>query len=165
MTGAKLRQMMETMLPDALLGEVADATGFHQRDRKRNAVKFLRTMLIAASSPSGGRQADIMRHYFEMGVERVVRGSFYDWFGPPLEAAMAKLSEIAMTWARAQRVDLSTAASDRSARRRCGSAALSIVCHPMAVLNRGACQSETCGDVEAGGRALTPGVTTIIGSC
>jgi DDE family transposase len=106
MTGAKLRQMMETMLPDALLGEVADATGFHQRDRKRNAVKFLRTMLIAASSPSGGRQADIMRHYFEMGVERVVRGSFYDWFGPPLEAAMAKLAEIVMTWARAQPVDL-----------------------------------------------------------
>src|SRR5882724_10498454 len=102
MTGAKLRQMMETMLPDALLGEVADATGFHQRDRKRNAVKFLRTMLIAASSPSGGRQADIMRHYFEMGVERVVRGSFYDWFGPPLEAALAKLAEIVMTWARAQ---------------------------------------------------------------
>lgn len=106
MTGDKLRQMMETMLPDALLGEVADATGFQQRDRKRNAIKFLRTMLIAASSPSGGRQADIMRHYFEMGVDRVVRGSFYDWFGPPLEAAMAKLSEIVMTWARAQRVDL-----------------------------------------------------------
>lgn len=97
---------METMLPDGLLGEVADATGFQQRDRKRNAIKFLRTMLIAASSPSGGRQADIMRHYFEMGVDRVVRGSFYDWFGPPLEAAMAKLSEIVMSWARAQRVDL-----------------------------------------------------------
>jgi hypothetical protein len=83
MTGAELRQLMETILPDPLLGEVALATGFHQRDRKRDAVKFLRTMLISASSPAGGRQADIMRHYFEMGAERVVRGSFYDWFGPP----------------------------------------------------------------------------------
>lgn len=106
MTGAELRDLMETMLPDALLAEVAEATGFHQRERKRNAVKFLRTMLIAAASPSGGRQADIMRHYFEMGAPRVVRGSFYDWFGPPLEATMAKLSEIVMARARAQPVDL-----------------------------------------------------------
>lgn len=106
MTGAELREMMATMLPDSVLGDVAEATGFHQRDRKRDAIKFLRTMLIAASSPSGGRQADIMRHYFETGAPRVVRGSFYDWFGPPLEAAMAKLSEIVMKWARAQPVDL-----------------------------------------------------------
>lgn len=106
MNGPDLGTLMTTLLPDDLLGEVAKATGFHQRDRKRNAIKFLRTMLIAASSPAGGRQADIMRHYFEMGVERVVRGSFYDWFGPPLEATMAKLSEIVMAWARAQPVDL-----------------------------------------------------------
>jgi hypothetical protein len=47
-----------------------------------------------------------MRHYFESGAPRVARGSFYDWFGPPLEAAMAKLSVIVMTWARSQSVDL-----------------------------------------------------------
>src|ERR1041384_2915086 len=106
MTGAELRQLMETFLPDTLLGEGAPATGFQQRDRKRDAVKFLRTMLIAASSPAGGRQADIMRHYFEMGAERVVRGSFYDWFGPPLEESMVMLSELVLSWARAQPVDL-----------------------------------------------------------
>ena len=106
MTGAELRQLMETFLPDTLLGEVALATGFQQRDRKRDAVKFLRTMLIAASSPAGGRQADIMRHYFEMGAARVVRGSFYDWFGPPLEESMVMLSELVLSWARAQPVDL-----------------------------------------------------------
>lgn len=106
MTGTELQAIMETMMPEAILGEVADATGFHQRDRKRDAVKFLRTMLVAASSPSGGRQADIMRQYFEAGGERVVRGSFYDWFGGPLEAAMAKLSQIALTHAGAQTVDL-----------------------------------------------------------
>lgn len=106
MTGAELQHLMETMLPDTLLGELAVATGFQQRDRKRDAVKFLRTMLVAAASPSGGRQADIMRHYFEMGTPRVVRGSFYDWFGPPLEETMAQLSEMVMSWARAQPVDL-----------------------------------------------------------
>jgi hypothetical protein len=106
MLGAELRQIMVTMLPDHVLAEVAVATGFHQRDRKRDAVKFLRTMLIAASSPAGGRQADIMRHYFEMGAPRVVRGTFYDWFGPPLEEALTVLKDIALEWARAQPVDL-----------------------------------------------------------
>lgn len=97
---------MAALLPDTVLAEVAVATGFHQRDRKRDAVKFLRTMLIAASSPAGGRQADIMRHYFEMGAARVVRGSFYDWFGPPLEETLAVLKDLVLTWARAQPVDL-----------------------------------------------------------
>ena len=75
------------------------------RPSKRDVFRSPST-LIAAASPSGGRQADIMRHYFEMGGPRVVRGSFYDWFGPPLEATMAKLSEIVMARARAQPVDL-----------------------------------------------------------
>ena len=57
MTGAELRQLMETMLPDTVLGEVAVAAGFHQRDRKRDAVKFLRTMLVAAASPAGASAA------------------------------------------------------------------------------------------------------------
>ena len=97
---------METFLPQALMEEVAIATGFHQRDRKRDAVKFLRTALVSASSPAGGRQADIMRHYFETKAEPVVRGSFYDWFGPPLEATLTKLSEVARAHVRAQPVDL-----------------------------------------------------------
>ena len=69
---------MDTLLPESTLATVADKTGFHQRDRKRDSIKFLRTMLVSASSPAGGRQADIMRQYFEAGAERVVRGSFYD---------------------------------------------------------------------------------------
>ena len=97
---------MEALLPDTVLAEIAVATGFHQRDRKRDAVKFLRAMLIAASSPAGGRQADIMRHYFEMHAARVVRGSFYDWFGPPLDETLAVLKDLVLTWARAQPVDL-----------------------------------------------------------
>ena len=106
MLGAELRQIMVALLPDTVLGEVAVATGFQQRERKRDAVKFLRAMLIAASSPAGGRQTDIMRHYFEMQAPRVVRGSFYDWFGPPLEETLTVLRDLVLTWARAQPVDL-----------------------------------------------------------
>lgn len=106
MLGTELQQNMGALLPDTVLAEVAVATGFHQQDRKRDAVKFLRAMLIAASSPAGGRRADIMRHYFEMHAARVVRASFYDWFGPPLEETLAVLKDIVLTWARAQPVDL-----------------------------------------------------------
>jgi len=105
MTGPELRAIIETILPDDVLREVAITTGFHQRDRKRQAVEFLRTMLISATSPGGGRQADLMRAYFETGAPRVVRGSFYEWFGPPLEQAMAELGRRALAYTRAQPVD------------------------------------------------------------
>lgn len=62
--------------------------------------------MTAASSPSGGRQADLMRAYFDDGGERVARGSFYDWFGPPLEAAMNEISLIARNYAAQEEADL-----------------------------------------------------------
>ena len=54
---------------------------------------------MSASSPSGGRQADVVRTYFESGATRVVRGSYYDWFGAPLERAMSMLAMLAMNYA------------------------------------------------------------------
>jgi hypothetical protein len=106
MDGVELQDLLRTLLPDEVLLEVATATGFHQRDRKRDALTFLRTMLVSASSPSGGRQADMMRQYFEAGAPKIARGSFYDWFGPALEKATAELAQIALSFARAQEVDL-----------------------------------------------------------
>jgi len=49
MDGAELQDLLRTLLPDEVLLEVATATGFHQRDRKRDALTFLRTM--CASRP------------------------------------------------------------------------------------------------------------------
>ena len=106
MTGDELREIMETVLPSSVLREVVVAVGFEQRERKRDALAFLRAMLISAASPSGGRQADIMRTYFENGAPRVARGSFYDWFGPPLEAVMEQLATNVLTLARSQEPDL-----------------------------------------------------------
>ena len=40
-------------------------------------------MVIAAATGYGGRQADVMRFYFDSGGEQVVRDSFYRWFGTP----------------------------------------------------------------------------------
>lgn len=106
MTGAELRTVLETMLPEGLLAEIAAATGFQRRERKRDVVKFLRTALVSASSPSGGRQADMLRQYIEARGEPVVRGSFYGWFTEPLETALARLSELARAHVRSQPVDL-----------------------------------------------------------
>jgi hypothetical protein len=106
MTGQELKEIMETVLPESVLQRAVEAAGFEQRERKRDALKFLRAMLAAASSPAGGRQADIMRTYFENGAPRVARGSFYDWFGPPLEEVMKELSRTALAYAASQPKDL-----------------------------------------------------------
>ena len=106
MTGDELREIMETILPDSVLREVIRAAGFEQRERKRDALAFLRAMLISAASPSGGRQADIMRTYFENGAQRVARGSFYDWFGPPLEKVMERLAGMMLAYTERQELAL-----------------------------------------------------------
>jgi len=106
MTGQELKEIMETVLPDSVLQRAVDAAGFEQRERKRDALKLLRAMLASASSPAGGRQADIMRTYFENGAPRVARGSFYDWFGTPLEEVMDELSGISLAYAASQPKDL-----------------------------------------------------------
>lgn len=106
MTGDELQQIMEQVLPESLLREVIETSGFERRERKRDALKFLRAMIIAAASPAGGRQADVMRAYFQQGAPRVARGSFYDWFGPALETVMSKLVEATLLYARKEPHDL-----------------------------------------------------------
>ena len=106
MTADDLKEIMETILPESVLRRAVAAAGFEQRERKRDALKFLRSMLASAASPSGGRQADIMRAYFENGGPRVARGSFYDWFGTALEEVMKELSDVTLQYAQQQPLDL-----------------------------------------------------------
>src|SRR5690606_33296153 len=63
-------------------------------------------MVIAAATGYGGRQADVMRLYFDGGGPRVVRGGFYAWFNERLEATMSALAERAREYAQAQPTDL-----------------------------------------------------------
>ena len=106
MTADDLKEILETVLPESVLRKAVEAAGFEKRERKRDALKFLRSMLASTASPSGGRQADIMRTYFENGAPRVARGSFYDWFGPALEKVMTELAQIALQYAQKQPLDL-----------------------------------------------------------
>jgi hypothetical protein len=107
MSGSELQAIMELVLPEDVLMEAVEAAGFVQRRRKREALKFLRAMLLSAASPSGGRQADIMRTYFEcQGGAPVARGSFYDWFGPALERVLERLAQRVLAYVRQQEPDL-----------------------------------------------------------
>jgi hypothetical protein len=107
MSGSELQAIMELVLPEDVLMEAVEAAGFVQRRRKREALKFLRAMLLSAASPSGGRQADIMRTYFErQGGAPVARGSFYDWFGPALERVLERLAQRVLAQVRQQEPDL-----------------------------------------------------------
>ena len=101
-----MKEIMEAVLPSSVLEEVIKEAKFEQRVRKRDAKALLRAMIISAASPSGGRQADIMRAYLESGAPKVARGSFYDWFGPSLEQVMNELRQRVMRYAQTQDMDL-----------------------------------------------------------
>ena len=106
MEAADVREVFETLLPEEALTEAVRAAGFQERERKLDATRLLRAMVIAAATGYGGRQADVMRLYFDSGGERVVRGGFYRWFGPALEAVMGTVRERALAYVAEQPVDL-----------------------------------------------------------
>ena len=106
LTGDDLRELMEQVLPEEAIVQMVEAAKFQERERKRDAVGFIRAMVIAAATGYGGRQRDVARVYFENGAPKVARGGFYAWFGPQLEATMAGLSQRALDYAHAQPLDV-----------------------------------------------------------
>ena len=106
LTGEDLKELMEAVLPEQVILELVEAAKFQQRERKCDAVALVRALVIAAATGYGGRQRDVARVYFENGAPQVARGGFYAWFGPHLEKTMADLSEHALSYARAQPLDL-----------------------------------------------------------
>lgn len=109
MRGEDVKEIFEAILPEEALMEVVRAAGLQQRERKLDALRLLRAMIIAAASGHGGRQADILRvylHGFNSETIRVVRGGFYSWFGEPLERVMSQVSGLALSYARSRRRDL-----------------------------------------------------------
>ena len=98
--------MFETILPEEALLDAVRASGLQTRERKLDAIRLLRAMVISASTGYGGRQADVMRLYLESGAKPVVRGAFYRWFGEPLEAVMGSIRERALDYVARQRCDL-----------------------------------------------------------
>ena len=106
MDAKDVREVFETILPEEALMAAVQAAGFQTRERKLDALRLLRAMVISAATGYGGRQADVMRFYFESGGEQVVRGGFYRWFGTALEAVMEAVRERALGYVARQKRDL-----------------------------------------------------------
>jgi hypothetical protein len=106
MRGADVQQVFETILPDKVLMKLVQSAKFQERTRKLDALRLLRAMIMAAATGYGGRQADVMRLYFEAGATRVVRGVFYGWFGKELEAIMDEIRALALAYVGSMKRDL-----------------------------------------------------------
>src|SRR5438093_1414783 len=96
--GEDVREVFEAILPENDLRQIIAKAKFEVRNRKRDAVAFVRAMVIAAATGYGGRQRDVARIYFENGAQRVVRGGFYAWFGKELESAMDTVAQRAIAY-------------------------------------------------------------------
>jgi putative transposase len=106
MTGEDVREVFETILPQQDIERLCVQCGVIERQRKLHLGMLVRAMVIAAGTPGGAYQADILRSYLEFAVPRVARSAFYRWFDEPLEQFMAALADRALVYARAQQVDL-----------------------------------------------------------
>jgi DDE family transposase len=107
MTGEEVQQVFEAILPQQEIERLCVQCGVIERQRKLHLGMLVRAMVIAAGTPGGAYQADVLRSYLEFEVPRVARSAFYRWFDEPLEQFMATLANRALAYARAQQVDLS----------------------------------------------------------
>lgn len=106
MEGKDVKEIMESVLPTEEIDRLCRELGVVERERKLNVGLFVRTMVLAAGTPSGARQSDVLRSYVESGGAPVARSAGYRWFDAELEALMERLAERALALARAEKVDL-----------------------------------------------------------
>jgi hypothetical protein len=106
MTGDDVRTVFEQLLPQEEMDRLCQQWGVIERQRQLNLGMLVRAMGMAAGTPGGAYQADILRSYLACEVPRVTRAACYRGFDEPLEQFMAALADRALAYARAQQVDL-----------------------------------------------------------
>jgi hypothetical protein len=106
MTGADVRQVFEAILPEQAIERLWRQWGVIERQRKLHLGMLVRAMVMAAGTPGGADQADILRSYVALEGPRGARSALYRWCDAPLEQFMTALAARALASARAQPVDL-----------------------------------------------------------
>ena len=106
MTGADVREVFETIIPNEALDALISQSGFQEREHKLDARLFLRTAVISAAHKVGGRKSDVLRMYFDEGGEEVARSASYSWFDESFEEVMEGLRDRALSYAQSQPKDL-----------------------------------------------------------
>jgi hypothetical protein len=61
MPGDEVRQVFEAMLPQDEIERLCPPCGVIERQRKRNLGMLVRAMVMAAGTPGGAYQADVLR--------------------------------------------------------------------------------------------------------
>jgi hypothetical protein len=79
MTGEDVLQVFEAILPHQERARLCAQFGVIERQRKRPLGRLVRAMVIAAGTPGGAYQGDVLRSYLEFAVPRVARSAFYRW--------------------------------------------------------------------------------------
>jgi hypothetical protein len=76
MTGDAVRTVFEQVLPQDEIDRLCQPYGVIERQRTLNLGMLVRAMVMAAGTPGGADQADILRSYLEFEVPRVTRAAF-----------------------------------------------------------------------------------------
>lgn len=104
MDGTILRETLEGVLPAEFIRSMAIDLGVVARDRKRDVVEQVYSLVLSCGSDDSGVLADAMRRYNEKQPKwgKVVRGSFYGWLDDPMSELMTALLEQAVKYAATQ---------------------------------------------------------------
>ena len=70
---------MQQVLPEEAIFGMVEAARFQERTQKRDAIGFIRAMVIAAATGYSGRQRDVARVYFENGAPKVAPRTEWPW--------------------------------------------------------------------------------------
>ena len=76
MTGDEVRQVFEAMLPQEAIDRLCQECGVIERQRKRPLGMLVRAMVVAAGTPGGAYQVDVLRSSLECEVPPVARSAF-----------------------------------------------------------------------------------------
>jgi hypothetical protein len=99
MDGTILRETLQAILPENVIERFAEKVGVVERNRKREIVKLVYSLVLSAGSDDSGVLAEAMRRYNTEARERVVRGAFYAWLDDEMADLMERLVEEAIGYA------------------------------------------------------------------
>ena len=101
MNGMILLETLQAILPESIIEKVAEKLDVVTRERKREIVKLVYSLVLSAGSDDSGVLADALKRYnTEVDAKkRVVRGGFYAWMDDEMADLMECLVEAAMNYA------------------------------------------------------------------
>lgn len=96
MTGAQLKEVLGTALPRDKVLDLARELKVVERESVVELDMLVNALVLSAQTPSGGRQADVLRAYCKASGGDVERSTFYARFNTKLESLLERLLRDAM---------------------------------------------------------------------